>query len=314
MMPFWFVIVCAYVLDMIVGDPAWFPHPVRGIGWLIATGEPILRKRVANEKYAGAILAVSVVVGVWGVVAVAIALASVVHWMLGALCSTVFIYTSLAVKDLRDQAMRVYDALKQNDIATARTNVGMIVGRDTATLDEAEIVRATVETVAESTVDGIIAPLFYALLGGAPLALAYKAVNTLDSMIGYKNERYKDFGYVAAKIDDVANFIPARIAAGILPVAAFFIGKSVRRSWETVWRDRKNHPSPNSGIPEAAMAGALGVQLGGTNYYDSVESVKPLIGDAGEPLVRQHIIDSIAISNVSALLIIVVSVIVVVSV
>jgi len=178
----------------------------------------------------------------------------------------------------------------------------MIVGRDTKNLNEREIIRATVETIAESTVDGIISPLFYAFIGGAPLAVVYKSVNTLDSMIGYRNERYINFGWAAAKLDDFVNFIPARISAIFLPVAAWFSGNSGFNSLRIALRDKKNNPSPNSGIPEAAFAGALGVQLGGLNFYNSVPILKPTIGDNIHYLEMKHIRESIKIFYICSFL------------
>jgi adenosylcobinamide-phosphate synthase len=201
--------------------------------------------------------------------------------------------------------MRVYRALEKEDVDSARKNLSLIVGRDTHSLDKQDIIRATIETVSENTVDGIISPLFYAFIGGAPLALAYKAVNTLDSMVGYKNERYKDFGWASAKIDDWANFIPARLSIMFLPVACWLAGKNGLNSWKLVWRDGKKNPSPNSGIPQAAVAGALGIQLGGMNFYNSIPSPKLLIGDRLNSLKIGHIKESIKVSYICSVLVLI---------
>jgi len=192
--------------------------------------------------------------------------------------------------------------LEKKSLREARIALSEIVGRETKNLETKEIVRATVESVAESTADGIIAPLFYLILGGPVLAIAYKAVNTLDSMVGYKNEKYKDFGRFAAKFDDLANFIPARISAVILPLAAFFCRKNIFMAIQTIKKDRRKHPSPNSGFPEAAVAGALGIQLGGMNYYQGVASQKPFIGSCSTPLKAVHIKESLMICHMGTLL------------
>lgn len=309
-MPYWSVIVIAYVMDRALGDPQWFPHPVRGIGWIITRLEHFLLSKNINKRVAGGILVGVVIFSVWGTVTLTIALLGSIHAICAYIGSIVFVYTALAAKDLGAHSMRIYHALVNNDLEAARKSVGMIVGRDTENLNRTEIIRATVETVAESMVDGIIAPIFYAFLGGAPLALTYKAVNTLDSMIGYKNERYREFGYFAAKIDDIANFIPARITAVLLPIVALLIGRNSVWCAKIIFRDRKNHPSPNSGIPEAGVAGALNIQLGGLNYYGGAPSEKPLIGDAVNQLCVQHIRQSLMIAHISSFLVLVIGVIV----
>jgi adenosylcobinamide-phosphate synthase len=222
--------------------------------------------------------------------------------------SSFLLYTAFAAKDLKVESMEVFRALKDRDLNRARKKLSMIVGRDTNNLSEPEIIRASVETVAENTVDGIISPLFYAFLGGAPLALAYKAVSTLDSMVGYKNERYMNFGWASARLDDLANFIPARISILLLPVASFLTGKDGINSWRVVLRDGRKNPSPNSGIPEAAIAGALRVQLGGVNFYNSVASSEPVIGDSLNTLEAGHIKESIRISHISSALLLLIGI------
>ena len=193
--------------------------------------------------------------------------------------NSIVIYTTLATKCLKDEAKKIYEVLKTGDLQKSRTQLSYIVGRDTANLDEKEIIRATVETVAENTVDGLIAPLFYAFIGGAPLAMAYKAINTLDSSVGYKNEKYLHIGFASAKIDDIANYIPSRIAVILFTIGNFFLRNDYKNCFKIAIRDRKNHKSPNCAFSEGAVAGALGIQLGGTNVYFGEVVYKPTIGD-----------------------------------
>jgi len=296
------IITLAYIMDIILGDPRWLPHPVKLVGYLAKKLEAILRKLIRDQRTAGIIFAVIIIGAAYAVSFAIIGAAAYYNRYLGFILSAVFIYTSLAIKDLRVEAMRVYRALERADIGLARENLSLIVGRDTTRLDDKDIIRATVETVAENIVDGIIAPLFYAFLGGAPLALAYKAANTLDSTVGYKNERYKDFGWASARIDDCLNFIPARLSVFILPIAGWLAGLDGVGSFKITMRDRRKNPSPNSGIPEAAMAGALGVRLGGLNFYNSAATMKPFIGNENNALGLTHIKKSIDVAYVSSLL------------
>ena len=289
------IVLLAYIVDRFIGDPVYSLHPVRLIGNLAKRSEIFLRKQIKDEKLAGIIFALCVIVGAY----LASSLLLVIH---RGLFSVFLIYSALSIKDLKVHALRVYQALKRSDIQASRKAVGMIVGRDTKDLDPKQVIRATVESVAEGTVDGIIAPLFYAFLGGAPLAIAYKAISTLDSMVGYKNKAYQDFGWASAKLDDLANFIPARLSAVFMPIAALIIGKDLKGAVKTIFSDRKKHPSPNSGIPEAAMAGALGVQLGGESSYQGKISSKPLIGKKINFLSAGSINQAVKISQVTALL------------
>lgn len=305
-------IILAYMLDLILGDPRWFPHPVKGIGWLIKRLEPGLRKIFRSERIGGIILAVSIVGVSWCLGFMFIKLAYSINRYLGSIISILIIYSSLAVKDLDIESTEVYHALEKKDITRARKKLSLIVGRDTDNLERREVVRATVETVAENIVDGVISPLFYAFLGGAPLALAYKAVNTLDSMVGYKNELYKDFGWASARIDTLANFIPARVSILFLSLASLFAGKDALSSWRIARRDGRKNPSLNSGIPEAAIAGALGVRLGGLNYYDSKPVLKPFIGDDINALEAGHIKDSTRISYISSALFLIAGVVLII--
>ncbi|MCK4401844.1 cobalamin biosynthesis protein CobD [bacterium] len=295
-------IIFAYILDLLIGDPRWLPHPIVLIGKVIEILEKGITKVITNKKVAGIILVFLVVVGTYFFVFILIGLAARLHWILGVMVSIYFIFVSLSIKDLAVETNRVYTSLNRNNLSLARKNLSRIVGRDTEDLNEREIIRASVETVAENTVDGIISPLFFAFIGGAPLAMAYKAINTLDSMIGYKNKRYIDLGWAAAKLDDIANFIPARISMALIPIASFICRKGFRSSIRIILRDRKKHASPNSGIPEAAFVGALGIRLGGTSCYEGKLVEKPCIGDAEKPLELLDIKDSIRIMYVCSAL------------
>ncbi|UVT20603.1 MAG: cobalamin biosynthesis protein CobD [Nitrospira sp.] len=292
-------LLLAASIDAVAGDPRWFPHPVRGMGAVIAWYDRSVRK-ICRNPYAlrtgGLLLALGLPASVFFFTRELIALTDQVTWWLGSLVSVGLAWTTLAGRDLWNHVSAVRGQLEQGNLTEARRAVSQIVGRDTDQLSEEEIVRASIETVAESTSDGIIAPLFYLMMGGAPLALAYKAVNTLDSMIGHKDERYVDFGWASARLDDIANWIPARLSAVLLLLAAGLVtgqGDRVRAGWRALCRDGGKHPSPNSGQPEAAMAGSLGVQLGGVNYYGGVPDERPVIGIPGRrPLVKDLVIAS----------------------
>ena len=274
-----FQIAIAFIADLLLGDPKNYPHPVKIIARLAYVMESFTRKLFSNLKIAGIVTTITVVATSFLVTWLVIQGLNQLHPWLGLTASIFFIYTTLSVRSLFDESRPVLQYLKNTNIIKARESLSRIVGRDTASLKKSEIVRATVETVAESTVDGVIAPLFFAILGGAPLAIAYKAINTMDSLFGYKNEAYRDFGWAPARLDDLANWIPARLALPVIAVGAVFCGLSGRRSLAIAMRDGSNHPSPNSGLPEAAMAGALGVQLGGTSFYSGQLNEKPFIGD-----------------------------------
>jgi adenosylcobinamide-phosphate synthase len=288
-------LIAGFALDLILGDPHWLPHPVRWIGRLASWVEPRCRRVVANEYVAGALFT-----GV--VVAVAAGSVWMVIWglqqlqpMLAALCMVYFMYAGLAMGDLAREATTVWRLLRGGDIGPARRHLSRIVGRDTESLEEPEIVRATVETVAESTIDGILAPMFFAAIGGAPGLWAYKAINTLDSMVGHHEPPYTRFGWAAARLDDVANFIPARLGLILFGLGTWIVGGEPGRCWRIGWRDGSKHPSPNSGIAEAAMAGALGVRLGGTNTYDGVKNMRPYLGDPLQPLETTCITEAVRV-------------------
>ena len=279
----------ALLLDLACGDPRWFPHPVRFIGRLITTLEGPARRAISDARVAGAVTALTVILVTALATAALIGIASRIHPLLGDAVGIVVLYTTLAARDLARHSLAVYGALERFDLAQARRLVSRMVGRDTERLTETEVVRAAVESVAENTVDGIIAPLFFAILAGPVGAMAYKAVNTLDSMIGYKNECYIDFGRTAARIDDAANFIPARLAAPILTAAAALLGFPASAAWRIARRDGRKNLSPNAGIAEAAVAGSLGVRLGGVMERRGQPVSQPEIGDPVVPLARAHI-------------------------
>jgi adenosylcobinamide-phosphate synthase len=258
-------------LDLCVGDPAWLPHPVQGVGFLVRKLEPALR-RIPYLRIAGAILVLITVFVTVGFVLLTL------HWG-GFPVAVYWIFSCLAVRSLDQHAVRVIGALRSGDLSLARSLVGQIVGRDTSEISGSEIVRAVFETVAENMSDGIVAPLCFLAVFGIPGMVAYKAINTMDSMIGYKSERYIDFGWAAARLDDVANYVPARITAGLIVIAAALLRLRWRSAMTVVLRDARLQPSPNAGYPEAALAGALGVRLGGLNYYFGQPVQKPFLGD-----------------------------------
>ncbi|MBI5101064.1 MAG: cobalamin biosynthesis protein CobD [Nitrospirae bacterium] len=278
----------AFLLDLAIGDPRWLPHPVRIIGSAVTRLENLLRPRLtgSREKMAGVVLVVLIVLPSAGVIALVERLLRTEGGIPMVVGRAVIIYlvgTTLALRELTASAVKVIKAVKAGMADEARADLGMIVGRDTKTLTDDGVLRATIETLAENLSDGIIAPVFYLAIGGLPLAIAYKAVNTLDSMVGYKNERYIRFGWAAAKLDDIANYIPARVSGLLIALASFIVFRSVSiagYSFKTMLRDGRNHTSPNSGIPESAMAGALGVRLGGPSTYGGMVVDKPYIGDS----------------------------------
>lgn len=274
-------LLSAYLLDFILGDPEWPFHPIRVIGKIITYLEKMLRRikhNVLSKKIAGIFLCAFVVIPAYGVTWGIIYLSYVLNIYFGISVTIVLAYFTLSIKSLGKAAQQVRNSLKAGDEEQARKYLSLIVGRDTMSLDRKEIIRATIETVAENTSDGIIAPLFYLILGGPPLGMAYKAVNTLDSMVGYKNERYSALGWASAKLDDIANYIPARITGILLIVAALLLKKDWKSAYLTLRKDAKKHMSPNSGYPESAVAGALRVQLGGTNYYRGIPVKAALLG------------------------------------
>ncbi len=289
----------AFVTDLWIGDPVYAFHPARLIGQAIEKLEDFYRKAIKNEYLAGGVLAISLPVFVYVLVFYFLHIGTMIHPTVAWVVNMLGIYTAISVHDLRKEAVQIHNDLQNNDLIKARLDVARIVGRDTKTLDEREVVRATVETVAESTVDGIIAPLFYAAIGGAPLALAYKAVNTLDSMVGHLNKRYAKFGYFSAKIDDVVNWIPSRLSYFFIAAAAWMTKNNVKGAMKEGVKEfiKIKHISD---IPEAAFAGALDVQLGGANNYEGKELKKTYLGSNIQVLRKEHINKSIRLMMASA--------------
>ena len=284
--------ILGYIMDLVFGDPYWFPHPVRFIGKLISRTEKFIRKHAKSEKslkYWGILMWLVPVVITALVTALIVKIASFNKYV-EIFVSAFIIYTTLSTKCLKDEATKIYKVLETGDIKKSRVQLSYIVGRDTTNLSQSEIIRATVETVAENTVDGTISPMFYGFLFGPVGAMTYKAINTLDSMVGYKNDKYLNLGCVSAKLDDVANFIPARLTAIFMPLGAFLCGMNGANSFKIAIRDRKNHKSPNCAFAEGAAAGAIGVQLGGTNIYFGQEVYKPTIGDKKRELENYDIV------------------------
>ena len=283
-----------FLLDLWLADPGWMPHPVVLMGKCITRLEEVLRRRLPatpkGERAAGCVLAVVLPVGTLVLTGAICLLAGRIHPLLGLAVQTFWCWQALAVKGLAEESKNVYRQLAAEDLPGARRAVARIVGRDTQALTEEGVTKAAVETVAENFSDGVVAPLFYMMIGGAPLALCYKAVNTMDSMIGYKNQRYLQFGRAAAKLDDAANYLPSRLAAVFWIAAAGLTGQDVPNAWRIWRRDRRNHASPNSAQTESACAGALGVQLAGPAYYFGEYYNKPTIGDAKRPIEPRDIL------------------------
>jgi adenosylcobinamide-phosphate synthase len=272
--------VIGAVLDLVLGDPQWLPHPIRGIGLLISGLERLLRK-FRYERLGGCLLVCGVLFVVSTIVVLTLRFG-------GVIAAAYWIFVCLAVRSLDQESHKVIKALRHGDLENARQLVGRLVGRDTSHLSEPEIVRAVFETVAENMSDAIVAPLFYLAILGVPGMVAYKAVNTMDSMIGYKNDRYIRLGWAAARLDDLVNCVPARITAGLIVLSAAIMRLRWRSAIQVILRDARLQPSPNAGYPEAALAGALGVRLGGLNYYFGRPVQKPYLGDPVEDLVSDR--------------------------
>ena len=318
------IVLSAFVIDLAVGDPRSLPHPVVGMGRVIAKLERPLRQAAASPllrrlarplahppggsaedralKLAGIAYPLLLVGGSFLGGWVLLFLLGLLHPWLAYGAAAWLISTTIAARGLGDAGMDIYRLLKENKLPEARHALSMIVGRDTDRLGESEITRGAVETVAENIVDAIISPLFYAFIGGAPLALAYRAANTLDSMVGYKNEKYRNLGWASARFDDLANWIPARLSALAIAAAAALLKLRAGRVLGTVRRFARLHPSPNSGFPESAVAGALGIRLGGLNHYKGVPSDRARMGEPLEPLKAEHIRLAVRILYVSSIL------------
>lgn len=281
-------LLIGFCLDLLLGDPHWAPHPVRAIGALIAGLEKLLRRLLPKSpsgELAGGVALVLLTLAIpTGLTVLLLWACNLVSPWLALAVESLLSYQLLATKSLAAESRKVYDALKTGDLDKARYAVSMIVGRDTASLDEAGVARAAVETVAENASDGVIAPLIFLAIGGAPLGMFYKAANTMDSMVGYKNDQYLYFGRAAAKFDDILNLIPARVAGVLMCLGGAAAGYDGKNAWRIFIRDRKNHKSPNSAHTEAACAGALQLRLAGPNYYFGQLVDKPYIGDDQRPI------------------------------
>lgn len=300
-----FELSAAYLVDWIFGDPHNYPHPVKLIGKAIHFFEKKImccEYSPFKQRLLGGILSILIVSGTGILTWFIIKATEWVHPILSSIATIFFSYTTLATRNLYDEVKKVIEILEKGDLTLARKYTGFLVSRDTDNLDEKEILRALIETVSENISDGIIAPLFYLSIGGPSLAMSYKALNTLDSMIGYKNERYQYLGWASARGDDLANFIPARITAFLLILSSFIMGKNWKRSLKVIWRDGRKNPSPNSGYPEAAVAGALDIQLGGKNFYFGIPQGKPLIGDPIKSINLNKIKESLYLMIVTSLI------------
>jgi len=295
----------AYVLDLIFGDPQNIIHPVQIIGKVIDIGEKSLleKKYKSDRKYkffAGMILNITVISLTYGITYLIRRTSE--NSIILTVAEIYLMYTVFSINSLAREGNRVYNILKEGNIERARKDLSYLVSRDTGTMDEKMIIRSTMETISENTVDGIVAPMLYMFLGGLPLSMTYKAINTFDSMVGYKNEKYMDFGKFSAKLDDVANFIPARITGILIVIASMILGYDYKNSLKIFIRDRKNHSSPNSGHAEAGVAGALGVQFGGRVSYFGKEVDKPVIGDKTKDFELEDIKKNIKIMYVASFL------------
>lgn len=288
------------MLDCLLGDPNFSLHPIRLLGRAVMYTEPLFRNLSASLFISGLLFALSLILGTWIVTAVIVLVAGAISPVLALVVNIVLVYFCISARCLEKEALKIRDSLARKRLDEAKNDLSMIVGRDVDTLDAAGISRATIETVAENLVDGVISPLFFAAIGGAPLAMAYKMVNTLDSMVGYKNERYAVFGKAAARIDDVANFIPARISVPLISLAGLVLFRTGKATFTTAVRQGRNHSSPNAGYPEAAFAGALSVCLGGPNLYFGRRVEKPYIGKGLAKARPLHIENSCRLMMMSA--------------
>jgi adenosylcobinamide-phosphate synthase len=296
------ILPLALVLDLVLGDPRSLPHPVRFMGAAIEKGEPLARRIIPNEAIAGIFFVLFLVPSTWIFSYFLVITAYKIHTVCGVLISIVLIYYTISVRSLSEAAMEVRNALKSQSLEEARLQVSRIVGRDVASLSKRGVIRAAVETVAENFVDGVFAPIFFAAIGGAPLAMTYKMINTLDSMIGYKSETYIRFGRAAARLDDAANFIPARLSVPIISLAAHLLYGRGTYAMKTATNEGSHHSSPNAGRPEAAFAGSLGVKLCGPGYYEGQPVHKPFIGVLYGEVELDHIRQACDLMMLSAVL------------
>ncbi|MFP4445269.1 MAG: adenosylcobinamide-phosphate synthase CbiB [Desulfosudaceae bacterium] len=296
----WYIIAAALALDWRFGDPDFSAHPIRLMGKVITAAEPVFRRLPGSPVRAGLVFAVVLVAGAGGMAVLVLHLAGMIAPLLADLAAIGLLYFCVSARGLAQAALVIYEDLAVGELTAARQNLSLIVGREVERLTEAGISRAAVETVAENLVDGVMAPLFFAVIGGVPLAVAYKMVNTLDSMVGYKNEQYLLFGRAAARLDDAANFIPARLSVAIIPVMASILFRSGWAALVTAVREGRHHSSPNAGYPEAAFAGALSLWLGGPNYYHGRLVDKPRIGYGLGEAAPEHIMQACRLLMFSA--------------
>lgn len=294
----------AVLLDIIFGDPIQIPHPIIYIGKLISTLEKLLRKSKIPLKIGGFILLLGTVTITVGIISLLLYLGGLIHPYVRDMMTIYLLYTSLAAKCLKDEVLKVRDALKKGSLKEGRKQLSYLVGRDTEHLTYDEVIRGAVETAAENTIDGVLAPLIFLSLGmvwGVPVqsVFIYKAVNTLDSMVGYKQSYYRDIGFASAKMDDLLNYIPARIGSICMLLGGGLLGYKIRNGFRILVRDRRNHKSPNCGYPESAVAGLLGIQIGGTNTYFNEVIHKPTIGDSIQNLELRHMQETIKVMYMS---------------
>jgi len=298
-------LLCAGLMDALIGDPRWFPHPVRLMGRMVTWYERWVGRRTLTaplQRVMGIVLALGLPVLVYFFTWLVIDWATRRDEILSSILVVLLAWTTLAARDLFDHALPVLHALDTADLPSARQAVSAIVGRDTERLSEPEIVRATVETLAESTADGIVAPLFYLVVGGPALALAFKAVSTLDSMVGHLDEHHRHLGWASARLDDLANWLPARLTGLLFVISAAVSRQHPAQAWKVFRRDASKHQSPNSGRPEAAMAGALGVQLGGPSTYGGTRIERPRLGCPHVPLAPARIREALRLVAVTSVL------------
>ncbi len=275
------LILCAFALDLALAEPKRLPHPVAGIGWLIERLELVLAV-LRNRRVAGVLLVVLTLLGTLSLTWAILFVAQFMHPVVGFLVGVWIAFTTLALRSLHKESREVVRLVEAGNLSEARRSLALIVGRETRTLDEEGILKACIETVAENTSDGFVAPLFYLSIGGPLLAVFYKAANTLDSMVGYLSDRYREMGWAAARFDDLLNWIPARLTAVLMVLAAFPLGLNGFAALKIMLRDARKHASPNAGWPESAAAGAIGIQLGGPAVYFGEKVDKPTLGDADQ--------------------------------
>ncbi len=291
-------LLLAFGLDYVVGDPRWFPHPVRVIGKSVSYLERLflhISRSPWTQRTAGVAMVIFLGGGAFVLTTLAVNYAYRFHFLLGFVLTVYLLYSMLSMKDMAGHVMDVYKALENGNLVEARGRVGFLVSRDTANLSEEGVVKAALESLFENTADGVVAPLFYGALGGAPLAVLYKAVNTLDSMIGYKNTRYYYLGWAAARLDDLLSYLPARLTAVAFILSGYIYRYNWRKGWVVLLSDRKKHESPNSAWPEAAAAGVMDLRLGGADYYKGVELNRPFLNESGREPQRSDLLSGLAL-------------------